>query len=82
MGPTPKVQTFVRVACRSMVARERLQFGCLKFGWKMASLKTCDPTSDKSEQIIATSAEVTPNGGLLRGISPNHINSGLGIMPR
>ena len=32
----------------------------------MASLKTCDPTSDKSEQIIATSAEVTPNGGLLK----------------
>ena len=31
----------------------------------MTSLKTCDPTSDKSEQIIATSAEVTPNGGLL-----------------
>ena len=27
-----KVPTFVRVACRSMVARERLQFGCTKFG--------------------------------------------------
>ena len=75
-----KVQTFVRVACRSMVARERLQFGCLKFGWKMPSLKTCDPTSDKSEEIIVTSAEVTPNGGLLREISPNHLVSGLGII--
>ena len=33
-----------------------------------------------SKQIIATSAEVTPTGGLLREIPPNPLNSGLGII--
>lgn len=32
------------------------------------------------EQIIATSVEVTPNGGLLREVSPNPLNSGFGIV--
>ena len=31
-------------------------------------------------QIIATSAEVTPNGGLVRESSHNPLNSGLGII--
>ena len=33
-----------------------------------------------SEQIIATSAEVTPNGGLVRDSPQNPLNSGLGII--
>ena len=33
-----------------------------------------------SGQIIATSAEVTPNGGLVRESSHNPLNSGLGII--
>ena len=33
-----------------------------------------------SGQIIATSAEVTPNGGLVREYPPNPLNSGLGII--
>ena len=33
-----------------------------------------------SGQIIATSAEVTPNGGLERESSHNPLNSGLGII--
>ncbi len=33
-----------------------------------------------SGQIIATSAEVTPNGGLVRESPPNPLNSGLGII--
>ncbi len=35
---------------------------------------------DGSGQIIATSAEVTPNGGLVRESSHNPLNSGLGII--
>ena len=34
----------------------------------------------KSGQIIATSAEVTPNGGLVRESHQNPLNSGLGII--
>ena len=34
----------------------------------------------KSGQIIATSAEVTPNGGVVRESSQNPLNSGLGII--
>ena len=33
-----------------------------------------------SGQIIATSAEVTPNGGLVRESPQNALNSGLGII--
>ena len=33
-----------------------------------------------SGQIIATSAEITPNGGLVRESSQNPLNSGLGII--
>ena len=33
-----------------------------------------------SGQIITTSAEVTPNGGLERESPPNPLNSGLGII--
>ena len=33
-----------------------------------------------SGQIIATSAEVTPNGGLIGIFPPNTLNSGLGII--
>ena len=33
-----------------------------------------------SGQIIATSAEVTPNGGLVRESPQNPLNSGLGII--
>ena len=33
-----------------------------------------------SGQIITTSAEVTPNGGLVRESPPNPLNSGLGII--
>ena len=35
---------------------------------------------DISGQIIATSAEVTPNGGLVRESPQNPLNSGLGII--
>ena len=34
----------------------------------------------KTGQIITTSAEVTPNGGLVRESLPNPLNSGLGII--
>ena len=34
----------------------------------------------KSGQIIATSAEVTQNGGLVRKSTQNPLNSGLGII--
>ena len=33
-----------------------------------------------SGQIIATSAEVTPNGGLVRKSNQNPLNSGLGMI--
>ena len=33
-----------------------------------------------SEQIITTSAEVTLNGGLIRELPQNPLNSGLGII--
>ena len=33
-----------------------------------------------SGQITTTSAEVTPNGGLVREFPPNPLNSGLGII--
>ena len=36
--------------------------------------------AQKSGQIITTSAEVTPNGGLVRESPPNPLNSGLGII--
>ena len=35
---------------------------------------------DSSGQIIATSAEVTPNGGLVREFPQSPLNSGLGII--
>ena len=35
---------------------------------------------DGSGQIIATSAEVTLNGGLVRELPQNPLNSGLGII--
>ena len=38
------------------------------------------PFLEFSGQIIATSAEVTPNGGLVRESSHNPLNSGLGII--
>ena len=37
-------------------------------------------SSCPSGQIIATSAEVTPNGGLVRESPQNPLNSGLGII--
>ena len=40
--------------------------------WKVAK--------HSSGQILATSAEVTPNGGLVRESPPNPLNSGLGII--
>ena len=44
-------------------------------------LKICEEMERyMSGQIIATSAEVTPNDGLGRETSPNHLNSGLGII--
>ena len=33
-----------------------------------------------SEQIIATSAKATPNGGVVREFPPNPLNSGLGTI--
>ena len=36
--------------------------------------------SSKSGQIITTSAEVTLNGGLIRELPQNPLNSGLGII--
>ena len=36
--------------------------------------------SDTSGQIITTSAEVTLNGGLIRELPQNPLNSGLGII--
>ena len=35
---------------------------------------------DYSGQIITTSADVTPNGGLIRELPQNPLNSGLGII--
>ena len=50
-----------------------------QLGWLIlwASLPN---TLHVSGQIIATSAEVTPNDGLGRETSPNHLNSGLEII--
>ncbi len=42
--------------------------------------KTLVYAGDYSGQIITTSAEVTPNGGLVRESPPNPLNSGLGII--
>ena len=38
------------------------------------------PNSIRSGQIITTSAEVTLNGGLIRELPQNPLNSGLGII--
>ena len=38
-------------------------------------------TTKLSGQIITTSAEVTLNGGLIRELPQNPLNSGLGIIP-
>ena len=55
-------------------------------GWTMPPIPppfrgTRRPTiDDKSGQIITTSAEVTLNGGLIRELPQNPLNSGLGII--
>ena len=42
---------------------------------------SCGPKPlDPSGQIITTSAEVTLNGGLIRELPQNPLNSGLGII--
>ena len=46
----------------------------------ISCISGCKMMAIFAEQILATSAELTPNGGLLREISPNHLNSGLGII--
>ena len=47
-------------------------------GWKIPFLNRKYISS--SGQFIATSAEVTPNGGLVRESPQNTLNSGLGII--
>ena len=43
-------------------------------------LEFCEGSLYKSGQIIATSADVTLNGGLIRELPQNPLNSGLGII--
>ena len=60
-----------RLERRPGSARRRGKNGGEKFGGENGIL---------TGQIIATSAEVTPNGGLIRELPQNPLNSGLGII--
>ena len=56
---------------------------CLKFSGRKKKTRNYGSTYDMtnpSGQIITTSAEVTPNGGLIRELPQNPLNSGLGII--
>ncbi len=62
------------------------QFDQLGWGWKLqeksiwATVAAVARPINTSGQIITTSAEVTLNGGLIRELPQNPLNSGLGII--
>ena len=51
-----------------------------EFDLKQNSVGEVDQTTQESGQIITTSADVTLNGGLIRELPQNPLNSGLGII--